>query len=74
MSRIAEDIRNLPPEEKAELYYLLQDDEELKEYVSSHHDLFEELSRRDQDFEEGKIKLTNRQDLSLRLNSLRDVL
>jgi hypothetical protein len=48
---------------KAELYCLLRDDEELKNYMISNKMLFEELIRRDKAHADGKIHLTTRQQL-----------
>ena len=59
--------------EKAELYKILQDDEDFKNYLASDKWLFEELDKRDKDFEEGKIKLTTRAQLTARLNNRRNV-
>ena len=64
MSSLSNDIKTLSVPEKAELYRLLQDDEELKDYLSSNDNLFEELAQRDKAYEEGKIQLTTRQQLT----------
>ncbi len=70
----AEDIKKLSAPQKAELYCLLRDDEELKNYMISNNILFEELTRRDNAHAEGKIKLTTRQQLTSRLKNRRDAL
>ena len=72
MILLAEDIKKLSASQKAELYFLLRNDEELKDYMSSNNMLFEEIDRRDKDYAEGKIQLTTRQDLSLRLKNRRN--
>ena len=74
MPLLTEDIKKLSPPQKAELYYMLRDDEELKNYMISNNILFEELTRRDNAYTEGKIKLTTRQQLSSRLKKRRDAL
>ena len=74
MLLIAEDIKKLPAAQKAELYYLLQEDKELQEYLNSNSRMFDELRKRDKDFSEGKIRLTTRKELSLRLKNRRDAL
>ena len=74
MSLLAEDIKSLSVPEKAELYKLLQNDEELKNYLASDNDLYEELRRRDKAYGEGKIQLTSRQQLTIRLKNRRDAL
>lgn len=75
MPLLAEDIKSLSAPEKAELYKLLQDDEELKDYLASNDDkLFEELAQRDKAYEEGKIQLTGRQQLTTRLKNRRSAL
>jgi hypothetical protein len=71
MSRLLEDIKNLPPSEKAEVYFLLQKDKELESYMTSNKKLFEQLTLRDKAFAEGKIHLTTREDLSKRLQRRR---
>lgn len=72
MTLFAEDIKSLSVPEKAELYKLLQNDEELKNYLASNNDVLKELSRRDKSFEEGRIRLINRQQLTARLKKRRD--
>ena len=67
MQILADDIKKMPASQKAELYYLLRDDEDLKNYMISNNMLFEELHRRDKAYKEGKLKLTTRQQLSSRL-------
>ena len=74
MILLAEDIKKLSASQKAELYFLLRNDEELKDYMSSNNMLFEEIARRDKDYAEGKIQLTSRQDLTLRLKNRRNSL
>jgi len=72
MSQLSEDIKKMSGPQKAELYCLLRDDEELKNYMISNNMLFEELTRRDKAYAEGKIQLTSRQQLSARLKNRRD--
>lgn len=74
MSQLSEDIKKLSGPQKAELYCLLREDEELKNYMISNNMLFEELIRRDKAYAEGKIQLTTRQQLSSRLKNRRDAL
>ena len=71
MSQIIEEIKNLPPEEKARIFHLLQDDKDLEEYMISDKVLFDELKKRDNAFERGEIRLTTRQELSQRLKRRR---
>ncbi len=72
MQILADDIKKMPASQKAELYYLLRDDEDLKNYMISNNMLFEELHRRDKAYKEGKLKLTTRQQLSSRLKKRRE--
>jgi hypothetical protein len=72
MSIIVEEIKTLLVSQKAALYYLLSEDEELKNYLISGNELFEELERRDAAFTNGEMRLTNRQELSTRLQSRRN--
>jgi len=74
MLSLTEDIKKLSAPQKAELYCLLRDDEELKNYMISNNMLFEELARRDKAYAEGRIHLTSRQQLSSRLKKRRDAL
>ena len=74
MSIIVEEIKTLPVSQKAALYHLLSEDEELKNYLISGNELFDELERRDAAFHNGEIRLTDRQTLSTRLQSRRDAL
>lgn len=74
MTPLAEDINKLSAPQKAELYCMLRDDEELKNYMISNDILFEELTRRDTAYAEGRIQLTTRQQLSSRLKNRRDAL
>lgn len=69
-----EDIKNMSVPQKAKLFSILSDDKDLQEYMISSTNLIEELSRRDKGYAEGNIKLTTRQDLSLRLKKRRDAL
>ena len=55
MTPLAEDINKLPAFQKAKLYCMLRDDEEVKNYMISNEILFEELTRRDEAFASGKI-------------------
>ncbi len=72
MSSLSKDIKSLSAPEKAKLYRQLQDDEELKNYLASNDNLFEELAQRDRAYEEGKIQLTTRRQLTTRLKNRRD--
>ena len=72
MALLADDIKKLSAPQKAELFCLLRDDEELKNYMISDTMLFEELARRDKAYTEGKIQLTTREQLSSRLKNRRD--
>ena len=67
-----EDIKNMPVPEKAKLFSLLRDDKELQDYMISNTTLLEELNRRDKAYAEGKIQLTSRKELSLRLKKRRN--
>jgi len=68
---LSENIKNLSAPQKAEL---LRDYEELKDYMISNNMLFDELTRRNNAYMEGKIHFTTRQELSLRLKNRRDAL
>ena len=70
----AEDIKKMSAKEKAALYYILRDDEVLKDYMLSDEALAEEIRRRDKAFAEGKIQLTSREQLSMRLKNRRDAI
>ncbi len=72
MSSISENIKKLPMSEKAELFYLLREDEELENYLISNDQLYKEIGRRDKAYAEKKIYLTTRQELSDRLKQMRD--
>jgi len=72
MSIIVEEIKTLPVSQKAALYHLLSEDEELKNYLISSDELFDELQRRDAAFNKGEVRLTDRQELSNRLQSRRN--
>lgn len=74
MPLLAEEIKSLSVPEKAELYKLLQDDEELKSYLAFNDKMLEELAQRDKAYEEGKIQLTSRQQLTSRLKNRRNAL
>ena len=74
MSIINEEIKTLPVSQKAALYYLLSEDEELKNYLLSGNELFEELERREAAFTKGEMRQTDRQELSTRLLSRRNAL
>jgi len=69
-----DDIKKMSAKEKADLYFLLRDDEGLKEYILSNEALDEEINRRDLEFAEGKLQLTNREQLTLRLKNRRDAI
>jgi len=72
MQIIVEDIKTLPVSQKAALYHLLSEDEELKNYLISGDELFDELERRDAAYAKGEMRLTDRQELSSRLQSRRN--
>ena len=74
MSIIVEEVKKLPISQKAALYRLLAEDEELKSYLVSDSMLFDELERRDIAFNKGELRLTNREELSERLQKRRDAL
>ena len=74
MSTIVEAIKTLPVSQKAALYQLLSEDEELKNYLLSSNELFDELERRDLAFNNGDIQLTDRQELHNRLQNRRDAI
>jgi hypothetical protein len=74
MALLTEDIKKLSAPQKAELYCLLRDDEELKNYIISNKMLFEELIRRDKAYADGKYISTTRQQLSSRLKNRRNAL
>ncbi|HEY5368909.1 MAG TPA: hypothetical protein VIJ75_07950 [Hanamia sp.] len=74
MEPLVENIKNLSSAQKAELYNLLREDEDLEKYMISNKRLSEELKRRDKAYAKGKIQLTTRQELSLRLKNRRDAL
>jgi hypothetical protein len=74
MLPLSEDIKNLSAPQKAELYYMLREDKELEDYMMSNNILFEEIKLRDKAFKEGKLHLTTRSELSLRLKMRRDEL
>ncbi len=72
MPLFAEDMNTLTLPQKAELYKVLQEDEELKNFLALNEKMFEELAQRDKAYKEGKIKLTPRQQLTARLKNRRD--
>jgi len=74
MEPLVENIKNLSAAQKAELYNLLREDEDLEKYMISNKRLSEELKRRDKAYAKGKIQLTTRQELSLRLKNRRGAL
>lgn len=74
MSLHTDNIENMSASEKAKLFYRLQNDKDLQEYMISNDTLFEELAHRDKAYAEGKVHLTTRQELSLRLKKRRDAL
>jgi hypothetical protein len=74
MPPLVEQIKSLSVPQKAELFKLLQEDEELKNYLSFNDKMLEELAQRDKAYEEGKIQLTTRQQLSTRLKNRRNAL
>ena len=69
-----DDIKKMSAKEKADLYYLPRNDEGLKEYMLSNESLEEEINRRDTAFAEGKIQLTHREQLTLRLKNRREAI
>ena len=62
-----EDIKKMSAKVNAGLYYLLRDDERFQEYMISNEALAEEINRRDTAFTQGKIQLTDWEQLTLRL-------
>ena len=72
MTQIVEEIKSLPVTQKAAIYSLLSEDEELRNYLISNNSLYEELALRDADFNKGEIKLTTRQQLSSILQNHRN--
>lgn len=74
MSLNIDSIKSMSAPEKAKLFSTLQNDKELQDYMISNKMLFEELDRRDKAYAEGKIQLTTRKELSLRLKKRRDAL
>ena len=69
-----EEIKTLGVSQKAALYQMLSEDEELNNYLISGNDLFEELAQRDEAFNKGEMKLTDRQTLTTRLQKRRNEL
>jgi len=69
-----DDIKKMTAKEKADLNYLPRDDEGLKEYMVSNEALAEEIDRLDTAFAEGKIQLTHREQLTLRLKNRREAI
>jgi len=69
-----EEIKTMAVTQKAALYQMLSEDEELNNYLISGPELFEELERRDKAFGNGEIKITDRQTLSTRLQNRRNEL
>lgn len=72
MAQLVEDIKSFTAPQKAEMFYLLQEDEELKNYLFADNRLFEELACRDADYAAGKLRLTTRQELTTRLQYRRN--
>ena len=69
-----EDIKTMAVTQKAALYQMLSEDEELNNYLISGTELFEELARRDNAFSKGEMKIMDRQTLSTRLQNRRNEL
>jgi|GEM_PF-4901176 len=69
---IIEEIKTMAVSQKAALYQMLSEDEELNSYLISGHELFEELESRDKAFTNGEIKMTDRQTLTARLQNRRN--
>ena len=69
-----EEIKTMAVTQKAALYQMLSEDEELNNYLISGHELFDELANRDKAFSKGEIKMTDRQTLTARLQSRRNEL
>ena len=74
MSLLEDDLKILSTPQKARLFQLLRNDDELEKYLISNEMMFEELSRRDKAFAEGNIQLTTRKQLTERLKKRRDAL
>jgi hypothetical protein len=74
MPMLLDGLKNMTAPQKAQLYYQLRDDKELRDYLISNDNLYKELASRDKAFADGVIQLTTRQDLSLRLKKRRDAL
>jgi len=60
--------------QKAALYQMLSEDEELNNYLISGHEVFDELEKRDKAFNKGEMKMTDRQTLTARLQNRRNEL
>jgi hypothetical protein len=72
MPLLEDDLKVLSTPQKARLFQLLRNDDELEKYLISNEMMFEELSRRDTAFAEDNIQLTTRKQLSERLKKRRD--
>ena len=72
MTQIVEEIKSLPVTQKAAIYSLLSEDEELRNYLISNNSLYEELALRDAALNRGEIKLTSRQHLTSILQNHRN--
>ncbi len=69
-----EEIKTMAVTQKAALYQMLSEDEELNRYLISGQELFEELESRDKAFSKGEINMTDRQTLTTRLQNRRNEL
>jgi len=69
-----EEIKTMAVTQKAALYQMLSEDEELNNYLISGHEVFDELEKRDKAFNKGEMKMTDRQTLTARLQNRRNEL
>lgn len=69
-----EEIKTMAVTQKAALYQMLSEDEELNNYLISGHEVFDELENRDKAFNKGEMKMTDRQTLTARLQNRRNEL
>jgi len=69
-----EEIKTMAVTQKAALYQMLSEDEELNRYLISGEELFEELESRDKAFSKGEVNMTDRQTLTARLQNRRNEL
>ncbi len=77
MHSILDDVKKLPVAERANLFFALQGDIEMNEYLDTAKSdklLFEEIAQRDEAYKDGKIHLTTMDELYSRLKKRRDAL